>query len=91
MVLSSDSEGSPLTIVEAMMNGLPVVSLDCSVGPSEIIKEGENGFLVPFGVSEDETVQRSAGAFSAIACGMLVFDEVTAKFHKQIYARCCKE
>jgi len=67
LVLSSDFEGSPLTIVEAMMNGLPVVSLDCPVGPSEIIKEGENGFLVPFGVSEEETVKNLARALSEMA------------------------
>ena len=77
MVLSCDFEGSPLTIVEAMMNGLPVVSLDCPVAPSAIVLDGVNGILVPFGSTEGETVQRLADAFCTIASGRLVFDEVT--------------
>ncbi len=44
-VLPSLSEGFPLTVAEAMAAGLPVVSTQVR-GLSEIIKEGENGFLV---------------------------------------------
>ena len=79
LVLSSDFEGSPLTIVEAMMNGLAVVALDCPVGPSSIVMNGVIGILVPFRSAEHETFQRLADAFSAIACGKLVFDEDTVR------------
>jgi GalNAc-alpha-(1->4)-GalNAc-alpha-(1->3)-diNAcBac-PP-undecaprenol alpha-1,4-N-acetyl-D-galactosaminyltransferase len=30
-----------------MSAGLPVVAYDCVAGPSEMINDGENGFLVP--------------------------------------------
>jgi GalNAc-alpha-(1->4)-GalNAc-alpha-(1->3)-diNAcBac-PP-undecaprenol alpha-1,4-N-acetyl-D-galactosaminyltransferase len=45
--LTSSSEGFPLVIGEAMSAGLPVVAYDCITGPSEMINDGENGFLVP--------------------------------------------
>ncbi len=44
---TSSSEGFPNVIGEAMSAGLPVVAFDCVAGPSEMIKDGENGFLVP--------------------------------------------
>ena len=46
MVMSSAYEGFPLALLEGAASGLPLVSYDCSRGPSEIVKDGINGFLV---------------------------------------------
>ncbi|WP_299128694.1 glycosyltransferase [uncultured Winogradskyella sp.] len=44
---ASKAEGFPNVLLEAMHFGLPSLSTDCNYGPSELIEDGQNGFLVP--------------------------------------------
>jgi glycosyltransferase involved in cell wall biosynthesis len=46
-LMTSEFEGFPLVLIEAMSTGLPVVSYACPTGPKDIIDDGKNGFLVP--------------------------------------------
>ncbi|MCR5537314.1 MAG: glycosyltransferase [Succinivibrio sp.] len=45
----SHFEGFPLTILESLALGCPVVAFDCRYGPAEQIIDGENGYLLPYG------------------------------------------
>lgn len=49
-VLTSDYEGMPNALMEAMALGLPCISTDCRPGgASTLIEQGLNGFIVPCG------------------------------------------
>ena len=47
-VMTSEKEGLPRVIIEAMLMGKPVIASDIT-GPSELVVDGETGFLVPVG------------------------------------------
>lgn len=52
-VLTSDYEGIPNALLEAMAIGIPCISTDCSPGGARmIIKDNINGFIVPCGDAE---------------------------------------
>jgi glycosyltransferase involved in cell wall biosynthesis len=72
-VMSSDYEGYPLVLIEALSLGCPIVSTDCPTGPREIIRHGENGLLV------------EKGNVAAIASGIdaLFFDTATREQMRQ--------
>lgn len=45
-------EGQPMNILEAFSFKIPVISYNCKCGPKEIIRDGINGFLVDYSISE---------------------------------------
>lgn len=58
-ILSSDSEGFPNALLEAMAMGLPVISTNCKSGPLELLNDGEN-------------IQLPQGNFAEAKFGILV-------------------
>jgi poly(glycerol-phosphate) alpha-glucosyltransferase len=49
LLLTSRSEGSPLVLVEAMAAGCLPIAYDVRYGPSDLIRNGRNGYLVRAG------------------------------------------
>lgn len=75
-VLSSRFEGFPLILLEAMSKHMAVVAYDCPTGPAEIVRDHENGLLVPaedveglraalLEMIEDEELRRRCGPAAA--------------------------
>ena len=50
-VITSKAEALCLSIIESMIAGIPAVGTD-SGGVAEVIRDGENGFLIPIGDSD---------------------------------------
>ena len=48
-LMSSDYEGMPNALAEAMVSGLVCVSTNCRTGPKDMIEHGKNGYLIPVG------------------------------------------
>lgn len=46
LVTSSNYEGFPMVMIEAMACGLPVVAFDFKCGPKDIISDGKNGLII---------------------------------------------
>jgi len=46
--LTSNYETFPMVLLEALSVGLPVVAYDCPTGPSRILKNNEDSYLIPY-------------------------------------------
>ncbi|OYC96056.1 hypothetical protein CI089_15580 [Microbacterium sp. Yaish 1] len=62
LLLTSRSEAFGLVLLEAMAAGCLPIAYDIAYGPAELIRDGENGWLVP-----DGDVEALAGAVRAAA------------------------
>lgn len=70
LILTSDSEGLPRVLIEALMLETPVISVDCPSGPREILSGELRKYLV--GMDDEKAL---AHAIRAMDCEPIVVDE----------------
>nr|WP_262903828.1 glycosyltransferase family 4 protein [Sphingobacterium bovistauri] len=75
LAMTSRYEGLPMVLLEGQVCGLPMVSYACKCGPSDIIRDGVNGYLVEeedknafaqklIAVMQDKSLRQSMGRSS---------------------------
>jgi len=73
-VMPSYREGLPLTLLEAKINMLPIISFDVDTGPREIVRDGVDGFLV-----EPKNIE----AFAEKICELIESKELRESFSEK--------
>lgn len=90
-LLTSDYEGMPNALMEAMGVGLPCISSNCETGPAELILDGKNGFLFPVADHQAladkmiKLIEMSSKERSAI--GLLARESIIQRFNSQSICR----
>jgi glycosyltransferase involved in cell wall biosynthesis len=88
-------EGMPASLIEAGMSGTPVVGYDVA-GASEVVVDGETGFLVPWGdtagfgvrlrqILGDPALGATMGKAARVRCRSMFDIEVIAPRYLQLY------
>lgn len=70
---SSRFEGFGLVLLEAMQSGLPCVTFDCPYGPSDVVSDHQNGFVV----KEGDII-----AFAERICEMIEDENLRQRFSR---------
>lgn len=84
LVLSSDYEGLPTVLIEALCLGVPVVSTDCPSGPKEILGEKMPKSLVPL-----NDIDAFASAIKEqVSSPSPISEELIQRFDSAIIAKC---
>lgn len=91
-LMASKFEGFSLVMLEAMECGLPILAYNCKYGPSELIKDGYNGFLIQpgdessylkklFMLIEDSEMRKEMGKNGKEKSNNYALDTVMQKWH----------
>lgn len=89
--MTSETECFPMVLLESLSAGLPVVSYDSPTGPRHIVKDGEDGFIVPYKnldifteklrlLMRDENLRSEMGAKGAMNAHRFSIDTVMTQW-----------
>ena len=90
-VLTSEFEGFALSVQESLANGCPAVSYDIDYGPSDMILDGVNGFLVPFDDVEQLSVRIKQIITDEIVFEPQAVQSSVSKFKQDIFIQRWRE
>lgn len=88
-VMMSRIEGLPMCLLEAARCDLPCVSFDIPTGPSEIIEQGKNGFLIP--AFDVERMEEILDRLMEEDAALKQLTETAAGYRKTLEAKFSKE
>jgi GalNAc-alpha-(1->4)-GalNAc-alpha-(1->3)-diNAcBac-PP-undecaprenol alpha-1,4-N-acetyl-D-galactosaminyltransferase len=91
-IFASESEGFPNVIGEAMSAGLPVIAFNCVAGPSEMITDGKDGFLIPVNdyemmetrlqeLMDDPLLRKRIGSAAMLSIEKYSVDKIGEKYY----------
>nr|WP_157983104.1 glycosyltransferase [Psychroflexus aestuariivivens] len=94
---TSTVEGFPNALGEAMAAGCACIAYDCIAGPSDIIDDGVNGFLIPVGdhelfqdklkhLMQDQALREKFGKNAREKMKLFEADQIAEKFYQFITA-----
>ena len=83
-ILSSNYEGMPNALLEAMAIGLPCISTNCPTGPADIIDNNRNGKLVQ--VNNIDEMVSAIDEYVELGVGIADIGEEAKKFVKKNYS-----
>ena len=85
LILASDSEGLPTVLIESLICGTPAVSTDCPCGPSEILVDDLEEFLVPIINVKEEVIHRGIATCidKLVENRILIEERHVARFSKE--------
>ena len=101
-LMTSNYEGMPNALMEAMAVGLPCISTDCPTGPSDLIKDGVNGYLVPVAdskalanrilkiISMEPSERKKLGLAAHYTMSEYFNENVIAKKWEELFKQLCK-
>lgn len=100
VALTSEKEGIPRSLIEAMALGKPVVATDV-LGTQELVVDGETGFLTPFrdpgaladrieALHRDRGLAQRMGEAGRLRVEIDFNDVKIAAFLRDFYLKCCR-
>ena len=86
-VMTSRSEGLPMVLIEAKSCGMTCLSYDCPIGPHEIIRDTQDGYIIPIGDAEmyaQRLIELLQNSQLQEQLGVTAVNDVKARFSPEV-------